>query len=180
MLTNKDIAECTKSNQTNVDVYWPILKQACDEFKITGTLPLVGFLATIGVEDHFKPIHEIGTADYFKRMYGKRKDYEVDEKGLWKWRGRGFIQLTGIDNYKKYGTLVGVDLVSNPDQALEPKTAARIAACYYRTTGCDVWAARGHWLRVRELVNGKPKGRKPNGWIEFSDYVWDLLGRAFR
>tara|TARA_B100001093_G_scaffold336482_1_gene321323 strand:+ start:2909 stop:4378 length:1470 start_codon:yes stop_codon:yes gene_type:complete len=32
-----------------------------------------------------------------------------------KYRGRGIIQLTGKDNYKKYGDMIGVDLVSNPD-----------------------------------------------------------------
>ena len=32
-----------------------------------------------------------------------------------KYRGRGIIQLTGKDNYKRYGDMIGVDLVSNPD-----------------------------------------------------------------
>tara|TARA_R110000772_G_scaffold98157_1_gene197485 strand:+ start:4065 stop:5822 length:1758 start_codon:yes stop_codon:yes gene_type:complete len=32
-----------------------------------------------------------------------------------KYRGRGIIQLTGKNNYKKYGDMIGVDLVNNPD-----------------------------------------------------------------
>lgn len=43
------------------------------------------------------------------------------------YRGRGFNQLTGRANYKKYGNIIGKDLVGNPDLVNEPKVAAEIA-----------------------------------------------------
>jgi hypothetical protein len=48
-----------------------------------------------------------------------------------KYRGRGLIQLTGKDNYKKFGDLIGVDLVGNPDLANDPTVANKIAAAYF-------------------------------------------------
>jgi putative chitinase len=51
----------------------------------------------------------------------------------WKYRGRGFIQITGKRNYKFYGKKIGVDLIANPDAALDPKNAAKIAAVYVMT-----------------------------------------------
>ena len=33
----------------------------------------------------------------------------------WKFRGRGFIQLTGHDNYKAFSAAIGEDCVANPD-----------------------------------------------------------------
>ncbi len=42
--------------------------------------------------------------------------------------GRGFIQLTWMSNYRKFSTLLGVDLVGDPDLALEPERAAWIMA----------------------------------------------------
>ena len=32
----------------------------------------------------------------------------------WKYRGAGYIQLTGKANFKKWGTIAGIDLVANP------------------------------------------------------------------
>ena len=41
-------------------------------------------------------------------------------------KGRGFVQLTGRKNYKRYSDLLGVDLVSNPDLAAGPTLSAQI------------------------------------------------------
>jgi putative chitinase len=51
----------------------------------------------------------------------------------YKYRGRGYIQLTGRENYEKMGKLIGVDLVNNPDLASQPNYAAQIAVSYWNT-----------------------------------------------
>jgi len=42
--------------------------------------------------------------------------------------GRGYVQLTWKSNYEKFAKYLGVDLVGNPDLALNPKYAAQIIA----------------------------------------------------
>lgn len=51
----------------------------------------------------------------------------------YKYRGRGFIQLTGKKNYAHYGKMLGIDLVGNPDLANDPYIAAKIAAAFVKT-----------------------------------------------
>ena len=174
----KVITNPTSYNMVLKDVQknWPLLQKHMTFDDIPA---VVGLIATVGVECHFTPVHEKGSPEYFKRLYGTRSDWEVDNSGLWKWRGRGFIQLTGKANYAKYGHLIGIDLLRRPDDALSPEIAAKVCNAYYTDHGCHIWARRGHWLRVRELVNGKWKNRKPNGWDDFSNHVWKLLDLAY-
>ncbi len=57
--------------------------------------------------------------------------------------GRGFPQLTGLNNYRRASGIVGVDLVKSPDRALEPEISA--------------------WLLFHGLQNGIWNGsRKPH------------------
>ncbi|MEK6882103.1 MAG: hypothetical protein AABY22_20975 [Nanoarchaeota archaeon] len=50
----------------------------------------------------------------------------------YKYRGAGFNQLTGKANYKKYGTLVGVDLVSNPEKINDVKVASDVVIEFFK------------------------------------------------
>lgn len=74
--------------------------------------------------------------------------------------GRGQIQITHWDNYRKLSPHVGVDLVANPDLALEPAISARIAV-----EGCRLGLFTGKRLsnfdgapydhyNARSIVNG--------------------------
>ena len=63
-------------------------------------------------------------------VYGGRMGNAGDEG--FKYRGRGLIQLTGKDNYAHFGSLLGVDLVNNPDLANDPKIAQQIAIAFYK------------------------------------------------
>ena len=43
----------------------------------------------------------------------------------WTYRGHGLVQLTGKDNFRRFGDLIGVDLVAEPLRALELPIAAK-------------------------------------------------------
>jgi putative chitinase len=50
------------------------------------------------------------------RVYGNRMGNGPESTwDGYKYRGRGYIQLTGKNNYKAFGDSIGVDVVSNPD-----------------------------------------------------------------
>ena len=58
-------------------------------------------------------------------VYGGRMG-NVGPNDGWTYRGRGYPQTTGRDNYQRFGKLLGLDLPGNPDLALQPAISARI------------------------------------------------------
>ncbi|WP_282783123.1 glycoside hydrolase family 19 protein [Phaeodactylibacter xiamenensis] len=82
---------------------------------------LVYILATAWHESKLKPVRErrAGSSQTWLRQLQDR---------YWSsgYYGRGFVQLTWESNYKKMSEFLGVDLVGNPDLALEPRYAADI------------------------------------------------------
>lgn len=61
------------------------------------------------------------------KVYGGRFGNGPEASGDgWRYRGRGFVQITFRDNYKRLGDAMGIDLVGNPDLALNRIIAAKI------------------------------------------------------
>jgi len=65
---------------------------------------------------------------FFDRVYGGRYDNAPDEG--YKYRGRGFNQITFKSAYQKYGDKAGVNLVNDPDALLVPRPAAKVAVAF--------------------------------------------------
>lgn len=77
-----------------------------------------------------------------------------------RFKGRGFIQLTGRFNYKKFGPVVGADLIVNPDLANDPKTAAELLAAFIKDKEQQIRKALAtdDLRTARKLVNGGSHG----------------------
>ena len=72
----------------------------------------------------------------------------------WRFRGRGYIHLTGKDNYKRYGEYLGLDLENNPELAENKEIAAEIAAEFWYRSNLNDAADVLDLIAIRRKVNG--------------------------
>jgi predicted chitinase len=77
-----------------------------------------------------------------------------------RYKGRGFVQLTGRANYRRIGAMIGVDLEAAPERANDPEVAARILAAFLKTRERAIKKAllAGDLRTARKLVNGGQHG----------------------
>ena len=98
----------------------------------------------------------IGNAVYGGE-WGQRKGGNTEPGDGYKYRGRGFIQLTGRENYRETGRRLNMDLVNHPDDAARPETAARVAVDYWKINVVSL----GHQEDITEAtydINGGYNG----------------------
>lgn len=114
-------------------------------------------LATVKHEvgNTFEPITEQGSESYLKG------------KSYYPYIGRGYVQLTHKENYQRFGNLLNINLVSNPELANNPEIAWRILELgmtkglftgkklndYFNDKTID-------WFNARRIINGLDSAEK--------------------
>ena len=131
--SKKELAKSVTGNPHEV-----YLKKAAEKAGIQGA-ELVAFLSQCAHETmDFKHMKEIGGKLDFKKYdprFAPRKAKMLgnDKAGDGaKYKGRGYIQLTGRYNYKKAGEALGLPLEQKPELLEKPEIAAKAAVWYWK------------------------------------------------
>jgi predicted chitinase len=127
-------------------------------------------------------MHESGELCYLEEQasghaYEGRRDLGNTEPGDGpKFKGRGFIQITGRANYRAAGLALGLDLTEEPWQAADPDVAASIAAWFWQSHGCNELADALDFAGITRQINGGLNGYS----ARFDHYhrALEVLGRG--
>jgi peptidoglycan L-alanyl-D-glutamate endopeptidase CwlK len=152
----------------NIKTHLPYVLAALTEVGLADKPMTLMALATIRAETaSFKPISE-GRSRFNSSpnghpfdLYDKRKDLgNRGEPDGERFKVRGFVQLTGRDNYSKFGALLGQDLIENPSLANDPKIAAQLLALFLKNKESKLRAflAEHDLAGARKVVNGGRHG----------------------
>ena len=154
----------------NIEANLPPVLDALVSFQLADKPMVLMALGTIRAEtESFVPIAE-GESTFNTSPGGHPFDLYDNRKDLGNlgppdganFRGRGFVQLTGRVNYQQHGEAIGLgnELITNPDLANDPQTAAKLLASFLKSREDRIRAAlsQGDLATARRLVNGGSAG----------------------
>ncbi len=147
----------------------PLVLSSLQALSLTSAPVVLAALATIRAEtEGFEPIDEgvsrfntsPGGAEF--DLYDYRRDLgnQGPPDGA-AFKGRGFVQLTGRANYRRFAIKLGLpELVASPEQANAPDIAARLLAQFILDVEMPLKRAllEGRLATARELINGGTNG----------------------
>lgn len=124
-----------------------------------------------------QPIYERGAKAYFDKYEpGTRIGKALGNSNIgdgYLFRGRGFVQLTGRFNYRNAGLKMDVDLIANPDKALDPTIAGMalvrgsLEGWYTgRKLGDYISPAKADYVNARRAINGTDKAQLIAGYAD--------------
>ena len=89
------------------------------------------------------------------RIYGNRMGNRDEASGDgFRFRGSGFLQLTGHSNFFHAGQALGVDFVMQPELVRTPMYAAQTAGWFLQTHKLNQYADSGDILTMTKRING--------------------------
>lgn len=136
------------------------LGNAAQAAGINTRLRVAAFVSQLAHESAgFRYLSEIWGPTAAQRRYEGRADLGNLQPGDgYRYRGRGWIQLTGRANFRTYGRLLGLDLEGHPDLAARPDVAAQVAAAYWASRNLNRLADAGDVEGVTRGINGGVNG----------------------
>ena len=147
-------------DRTRIERITDALNLTFEKYQINTPLRVCHFLAQV--------IHESGSFRYMEEIWGPteaQRQYEgrinlgnnVPGDG-YKFRGRGYIQLTGRANYKEACGEFGKDFLANPDLVAQYPYVALIAGWYWKRRNINFLADKDDVIAVTKAINGGTNG----------------------
>lgn len=134
----------------------PILLEAMIAYGIDTELRAIYFAGQLCVEsDQFCTTIEYSSGNEYegRNDLGNTKDGDGA-----RFRGRGFIQLTGRANYVEAGKVFKLDLINHPELVAELPLALGVSCWFWQRHHCNGPADNEDILAVTRIINGGRNG----------------------
>jgi putative chitinase len=107
------------------------------------------------------------------QVYNGRMGNRAGSDDGWNFIGRGMLQLTGKEDYQAYGTSLNIDLIVEPELALDPRYCLKLAALEWDHKQCNVDADEDSIRKVTKKINGGLVGLASRiDWLRKTKQEW--------
>lgn len=176
-------SESSSGSPSSQDEVVNLLISTALEEGVTNKAQIANILAQVEIETNFKYLEEFASGSAYEGRSDLGNNIAGDGK---RFKGRGYIQITGRTNYTKFSNILNVDFISNPDLAKNTQNAAKIAIIGMRdgiftgkSLGDYINSSGNDFYNARRIVNGTDKANQvvtlSNKWLNVID---DLIARV--
>jgi len=183
-ITSDQLVDAGLTNEDTADKIVDALSEACEKFGVDSKLRLAMFLAQASHESmgfrrteenlnysaqgllltfptHFNAQSAVSYGHkpmaIANRVYANRMGNSDERSGDgYKYRGRGYIQLTGKAMYEEFSQAMGEDI--NPDSLATPRLASMSAAWFWNENHLNAYADKGDVAGATRRINGGLNG----------------------
>ncbi|WP_130872437.1 glycoside hydrolase family 19 protein [Pseudomonas bubulae] len=183
-ITVQQLLQIFPSAGQDAGVFVPVLNAAMNRYQIVGLKRVAAFIAQVGHESGqlTRLVENLNySADVLRKTWPSRFDVELAKAVArkpeqianiaygnrmgntvpgdgWRYRGRGLIQVTGKNNYRACGEVLGLDLIAQPELLEKPQHASMSAAWFWATNGLNTLADAGKFDAITQRINGGQTG----------------------
>lgn len=153
---------CPNLSQAKAEKYVPFLNQSILAADLATPERLSFFLAQLAHESlQFFYTKEVASGkDYepSKNASLAKKLGNTSEGDGIRYKGRGFIMVTGKANYKACGEFIGLDLINHPELLEQPVNAFKSAVWFWNTNNLNKFCDKGDFKGLTRAINGAYNG----------------------
>lgn len=165
-LTVVQLQQILPNARSQAGVFISALDSAMAHCNINNPKRMAAFLAQVGHESgQLQYVRELGSGQYLSKYdtgalairLGNTPEPDGDGQ---RYRGRGLIQITGRDNYRRcsLGLFGDERLLSSPELLEQPRWAAESAAWFWEQNGLNELADRDQFNSITRRINGGLNG----------------------
>lgn len=149
-------AICPTTPRRRLKEALPGLVEAAERFEITTSSRVAHWLAQLAHESGgFVYVREIASGEAYE---GRTDLGNVRPGDGRRYRGRGWISITGRDNARAAGLALGLPLEEQPELMERPDVAGGVSGWFWATHGCNELADRGAFRAITRRINGGLNG----------------------
>src|SRR5882724_2713575 len=87
-------------------------------------------------------------------VYNGRMGNRLGSDDGWTFIGRGMLQVTGREDYEKYGTVLDIDMIADPELAVDSRYSLKLAAAEWNAKQCNADADQDSIRKVTRKIHG--------------------------
>lgn len=167
----------------NLNDFWRVFHEiAIPELELNTAQRQASFLAQVAHEcDLFQTLEEYASGAAYEGRKDLGNNYAGDGK---RYKGRGYIQLTGRHNYRKFNDWYkkkepgAPDLLCQPQLiSYHPELAMWATVYYWQTRNLNQWSDKGWFKTLTRRINGGLNGYQHR--LDLHKMYWPMVNRNF-